>query len=151
MKALRHQPSWSSDSLQVSPSQAVPVQGVKGPSWLATFSLKRGDAAASGLLLRSWLHQEPEQEQPSAAALLLDWEQSQLQVGQTWPMLLYDLATVRLRLQQTNHDAIVKFADSCLQYMQRDCLDTDCAVCRCSESVSELCSSHINNACIDAA
>ena len=82
LKALRQQPSWSASRLEVSAEQAVAVEKVTGPSWMATFTLTRGKAAASGLLLRSWLYEGPEQEQPSAAALLLNWETSSLEVSQ---------------------------------------------------------------------
>lgn len=84
LTALRQEPSWRASDLQVSSMQSVAVQHVSGPSWCAKFTLERGDAAASGLLLRSWLHQGPEEgQQPCAAALLVNWDKSLLEVGGT--------------------------------------------------------------------
>lgn len=80
LKALRQEPSWTASDIQVSDRQSVAVQRVSGPSWFAEFTLKRGGASASGLLLRSWLHEEPEQAHPCAAALLVNWDESLLQV-----------------------------------------------------------------------
>lgn len=80
LSALRRDPSWAASQLQVGSSQSVAVQQVKGPSWFAGFTLQRGDASASGLLLRSWLYQGPEDGQACAAALLINWQESQLQV-----------------------------------------------------------------------
>lgn len=57
------------------------VQQVSGPSWYAEYTVVRGEAAATGLLLRSWLYQSPEEETGCAAALLLDWQNSQLEVS----------------------------------------------------------------------
>lgn len=81
LAALRQQPSWSTDGLEVSASRAVQVQPVSGPSWYAECTVVRGEAAATGLLLRSWLYKGPEVEVPCAAALLLDWRNNQLEVG----------------------------------------------------------------------
>lgn len=81
LEGLRQQPSWSASSLEVPSGQAVQVQQVSGPSWYAEYTLVRGQAEATGLLLRSWLYQGPEMEVPCAAALLVDWQNSQLQVG----------------------------------------------------------------------
>lgn len=80
LRALQQEPSWRASEVQVSSRQSVAVQHVRGPSWFAEFTLQRGDAAASGLLLRSWLYQGPEKSQACAAALLVDWGASQLQV-----------------------------------------------------------------------
>ena len=80
LAALRQEPSWASDSLQIPANQAVQVQRVSGPSWYAEYTVVRGQAKATGLLLRSWLYQGPETETPCAAALLLDWQKSQLEV-----------------------------------------------------------------------
>ena len=68
LKALRQEPSWTASDLQMSVSQSVAVQHVRGPSWFAEFTVKRGDASACGLLLCSWLHEEPDQAHPCAAA-----------------------------------------------------------------------------------
>ncbi len=80
LEALRQEPSWTASDLQVSGSQSVAVQHVRGASWFAEFTVKRGDASASGLLLRSWLHEEPDQAHPCAAALLVNWQDSLLEV-----------------------------------------------------------------------
>ena len=80
LAALQQEPSWSASEVPVSSEKAVEVQHVSGPSWFARFTLQRGDASASGLLLRSWLHQDPDGSQACAAALLLNWKESQLQV-----------------------------------------------------------------------
>ena len=83
LRALQQDPSWTASELQVSAGQSVAVQHVRGPSWFAEFTLRRGDASASGLLLRSWLYEGPEESQACAAALLLDWDKCQLQVCPT--------------------------------------------------------------------
>lgn len=86
LKALQQEPSWTASDLQVSSGQSVEVQHVRGPSWFAEFTLRRGDASASGLLLRSWLYSGPEVSQACAAALLIDWNKSQLQVCFAMPL-----------------------------------------------------------------
>lgn len=88
LQALRQEPSWTAADLQVSSRQSVAVQHVSGPSWVAEFTLKRGDASASGMLLRSWLYEELEQAHSCAAALLVNWEHSLLEVT---GVLLYSL------------------------------------------------------------
>ena len=80
LRALQQEPCWKASELQVSGGQSVAVQHVRGPSWFAEFTFRRGDAAASSMLLRSWLYQGPDNSQACAAALLMDWEASQLQV-----------------------------------------------------------------------
>lgn len=80
LEALREEPSWTASDLQMSGSLSVAVQHVSGPSWFAEFTMKRGDASASGLLIRSWLHEEPDQAHPCAAALLVNWQDSLLEV-----------------------------------------------------------------------
>lgn len=86
LKALQQEPSWRASDLQVSSGQSVAVQHVGGPSWFAEFTLQRGDASASGLLLRSWLYAGPEVSQACVAALLIDWNSSQLQVCYAPPL-----------------------------------------------------------------
>ena len=81
LTALQQEPSWTASELQVCGGQSVAVQRVRGPSWFAEFTLRRRDASASGLLLRSWLYEGPEESQACAAALLIDWDKCQLQVG----------------------------------------------------------------------
>lgn len=83
LRALQQDPCWTASELQVSEGQSVGVQQVRGPSWFAEFTLRRGDASASGLLLRSWLYEGPEETQACAAALLVDWDKCQLQVRHT--------------------------------------------------------------------
>ena len=61
----------------------VQVKRVRGPSWYGEFTVVRGEAAATGLLLRSWLHKGSPLDPPCAAALLLDWNRSQLEVRRT--------------------------------------------------------------------
>ena len=80
LRALQQKPSWTAAEVQVSADQSVAVQHVHGPSWFAEFTLHQGDASACGLLLRSWLYQGPEERQACAAALLVNWNESQLQV-----------------------------------------------------------------------
>ena len=80
LRALQQDPSWTASELQLSGGQSAAVQQVRGPSWFAEFTLRRGDASASGLLLRSWLYESPEESQACAAALLVDWDRCQLQV-----------------------------------------------------------------------
>lgn len=80
LRALQKGPSWTASELQLSGGQSVAVQQVRGPSWFAEFTLRRGDASASGLLLRSWLYEGVDESQACAAALVVDWDKSQLQV-----------------------------------------------------------------------
>ena len=80
VEALHEEPSWTASGLHILGSQSAAVQHVGGPSWFAEFTIKRGDASASGLLLRSWLHEEPDQAHPCAAALLINWQDSLLEV-----------------------------------------------------------------------
>lgn len=86
LTALQQEPPWTASDLQVSGGQSVAVQHVRGPSWFAEFTLRPGDASASGLLLRSWLYSGPEVSQACAAALLIDWNKSQLQVCFAMPL-----------------------------------------------------------------
>lgn len=80
VEALHEEPSWTASGLHILGSQSAAVQHVGGPSWFAEFTIKRGDASASGLLLRSWLHEEPDQAHQCAAALLINWQDSLLEV-----------------------------------------------------------------------
>jgi hypothetical protein len=53
---------------------------VAGPSADLGFTLRRGRSSAAGLLLRAWLHADGEAAEPTAAALVMDWQRSALEV-----------------------------------------------------------------------
>ena len=60
--------------------RGVPLDGSAEQALDVTVTLQRGDAAASGLLLRAWLR-EAQEGVPCVEALILDWEKSELQVS----------------------------------------------------------------------
>lgn len=72
--------------IQCSAERSVPIDGSAEPALDLSITLHRGNAAATGLVLRSWLRQAQEGV-PCAEVLVLDWDQSELQVATTMPHL----------------------------------------------------------------
>ena len=79
---LRAQPGTHLPSLPIAAGQQAQIPGTSGPSLDVSFSLRQGQSHRAGLLLRPWLHADSADAQPSAAALLVDWESHSLQVPQ---------------------------------------------------------------------
>ena len=58
----------------------MPLPGVTGPSLDVSLRLKRGQSSQAGLLLRPWLRADSADAEPTAAALVVDWEAQSLEV-----------------------------------------------------------------------
>lgn len=80
LERLRVQPEAHLPSLPIPASQGTPISGVSGPSLDVSFTLRQGQSSRAGLLLRSWLRADSADVEPTAAALVLDWESKSLQV-----------------------------------------------------------------------
>ena len=79
LELLREGKPVSTAEIPCSCERGVPLDGSAEQALDVTLTLHRGNAAASGLLLRAWLR-EAQEGVPCAEALLLDWEKSELQV-----------------------------------------------------------------------
>ena len=71
---------WQASGLQICTSQSVPIETPDSQAVLIELTLQRGQSRAAGVLLRAWLRAGQEG-RPCAAALLVDWEMSALQVS----------------------------------------------------------------------
>ncbi len=80
LERLRVQPEAHMPSLPIPESQGTPILEVSGPSLDVSFTLQQGQSSRAGLLLRSWLRADSADVEPTAAALVLDWESKSLQV-----------------------------------------------------------------------
>ena len=90
---LREGSPSSQEEILCSCERGVPLQGSAEQALDVTLTLWRGDATASGLLLRAWLR-EAQEGVPCAEVLILDWEKSELQVlssceGVVWRQILH--------------------------------------------------------------
>ena len=80
LEQLRTEPSAHLPSLPIPAGRGVPLPGVTGPSLDVSLRLKRGQSAQAGLLLRPWLRADSADAEPTAAALVVDWESQSLEV-----------------------------------------------------------------------
>ena len=46
-----------------------------------SFTLRKGTASSAGVMLRPWLHQGVPEGPPTAAAIMVNWETSRLEVS----------------------------------------------------------------------
>ena len=80
LEQLRTEPSAHLPSLRVPAGQGVPLPEVTGPSLEVSLRLERGQSLQAGLLLRPWLRADSAGAEPTAAALVVDWESQSLEV-----------------------------------------------------------------------
>ena len=80
LAALQVGEPWQASGLQIQTSQSVPIECPDSQAVLIELTLQRGQSRAAGVLLRAWLRAGQEG-RPCAAALLVDWEMSTLQVS----------------------------------------------------------------------
>lgn len=71
----------SGQERSISTTAGLRLPEVAGPSADLGFTLRRGQSAAAGLLLRAWLHADDESAVPTAAAVVMDWERSALEAS----------------------------------------------------------------------
>ena len=88
LELLREGKPASIAEVPFSGQRGVPLDGSAEQAVDVTLTLHRGDAAASGLLLRAWLR-EAQEGVPCAEVLILDWEKSELRVEIDWKVYIH--------------------------------------------------------------
>ncbi|KAK9839842.1 hypothetical protein WJX81_005428 [Elliptochloris bilobata] len=87
LAGLRQGKAFQSQHMELKAEQATPIERVRGPSLEVALTLRRGTARCAGVLLRAWLQQGPSGGAPSAAAVVVDWQRSVLEV--VYPTVLH--------------------------------------------------------------
>ena len=77
--ALRQNRLLSQSEVLIDEGRSMPLQKSDSPALDISLTLERGEAAASGLLLRAW-KREAQEGVPCAEALILDWNKAELRV-----------------------------------------------------------------------
>ncbi len=80
LEKLRTEVCWQGSNLDLSPDHATLIPTVEGPSVDLEVTLERGSSSAAGILIRPWLYEGSRAKAPCAAAIMIDWEASELQV-----------------------------------------------------------------------
>ena len=80
LEQLRTEPSAHLPSLLIPADSGMPLPSVTGPSLDVSLRLKRGQSSQAGLLLRPWLRADSADAEPTAAALVVDWESQRIEV-----------------------------------------------------------------------
>ena len=78
---LSRQRHVSNDACSLPHTAGLRLPEVAGPSADLGFTLQRGQSSAAGLLLRAWLHADREVAVPTAAAVVVDWEDCTLEAS----------------------------------------------------------------------